>query len=200
MHETRIVTASELKVERRDAGGEAPGRVLVGYAIVYDQLSDLLGGAFRERIAPGAADAVLASNPDVRALINHDDSLVLGRTTAGTCRAVSDNHGVRVEVDLGQRSYECDLCESIDRGDVSQMSFAFRVAPDGDTWSEEVFDGALCLVRTVTQFSGLYDFSVVTFPAYPQTEAALRSARSFAARLASRGSRSRAWGEILRRI
>lgn len=200
-HETRVVggALAGLKVEKR-AEGDAGGRTLVGYAIVFNQLSELLGGAFRERIAPGAADEVLSRNPDIRCLINHDDSLVLGRTTAGTCRGVSDAHGVRVETDLGTRSYELDLAQSIDRGDVNQMSFAFRVAMDGDMWAEEVVEGQLCLVRTVQNFGGLFDYSVVTFPAYPQTEAALRSAKEFASKRSSRKTLAKNWAEILDRF
>ena len=154
--------AIELRAEADEAG-----RRLAGYAAVYDALSENLGG-FRERIDPGAFDGVLDN--DVRALVNHDASQVLGRTRSGTLRLATDDRGLRYSVDLPDTSYADDLYQAVQRGDVSQSSFAFTV--DDDNWTEDD-DGRL--VRTIKKVRRLYDVSPVTFPAYPQTEATARA-------------------------
>jgi HK97 family phage prohead protease len=161
--------------ELRETDGK-PG--LRGYAAVYNRLSVPLGGGmFRERIAPGAFSSILAKSPDVRALIDHDPSKILGRTASGTLqlRNISQK-GLMVDIpEMPDRSDARDLLVSIKRGDVSQMSFAFGDVQD--TWGEEATpDGKLTLVRTIHEFGQLLDVSAVTFPAYPDTELGLRSA------------------------
>lgn len=156
---------------REDAGG--PG--LRGYAALYGSLSEYIGGMFRERIAPGAFSGVLAKSPDVRCLINHEPSAILGRTRSGTLQLRNNPKGLLVDLPtLPNRSDARDLLESVKRGDVSQMSFAFVGALD--EWAEEPIDGEMCLVRTIHDFRELLDVSAVTFPAYPDTEIGLRSA------------------------
>lgn len=145
-------------------GDGGPLRVR-GHAAVFDVLSEELFG-FREKIAPGAFAG--AADRDVRALINHDDNLVLGRTRAGTLRVSEDGVGLAVEIDMPDTAAARDLAESMRRGDVDQMSFGFVTRED----SFETVGGDL--VRTLHKVD-LFDVSVVTFPAYPQTDAALRS-------------------------
>jgi HK97 family phage prohead protease len=174
-----------MKPERRMCGGVAlraatppetwpePGnepawpKVVRGYAARFNALSDDLGG-FREMIAPGAFAGVLGD--DVRALIDHRSEMILGRTKAGTLRLREDDDGLAVEIDLPDTQIARDLAASMARGDVDQMSFGFTV--DRDDWAITE-DGVV--VRTIEALSGLFDVSVVTFPAYPQTEASLRS-------------------------
>ena len=168
-----------MKIERRVAdhkvefrAGETGGAgVAVGYGSVFNSVSENLGG-FREIIAPGAFDDVLDN--DVRALINHDSNLILGRTTSKTLRLSVDEIGLRYEVDLPNTSYANDLAVVMERGDVSQSSFGFQV--DKDSWSEDE-DGRI--IRTVEKVSRLYDVSPVTFPAYPEATAAKRSLEQF---------------------
>lgn len=164
--ERRFVSAQGLRIERRDG---APVR-LVGHAAVFNALSENLGG-FREQIKPGAfADAV--KTDDVRALFNHDPNFVLGRSTNGTLRMVEDAKGLAVEIDVPETPQIRDLVLApIERGDVSQMSFGFSVNPGGQDWAE---DSEGRLIRTLTSVR-LYDVSPVTFPAYPQTDIAMRS-------------------------
>jgi HK97 family phage prohead protease len=162
--EIRTVEAGELRVEAR---GMSP--VIRGYAIVYNRLSELLG-FFREQIAPEAMTRTLAEGLDLRALVDHDTAKPLGRLKAGSLRVETDTHGLRVEIDPPNTTYGHDIVESIRRGDVTGMSFAFRTMPDGDRWDES----ATPPIRTVVDMQ-VHEVSVVTFPAYPQTEVAMRS-------------------------
>lgn len=163
MMERRITLEN---VEVREADGDQP--VIVGYAAVFNRLSVDLGG-FREILAPGAfRDAI---NGDVRALWQHDSNYVLGRSTNGTLRLREDETGLRVEIDPPPTQWARDAVISIERGDVSQMSFGFNVPAGGDTWNEN--DGMI--VRTVMVVNPLYDVSPVTFAAYPQTSVDIRS-------------------------
>lgn len=159
-------------LERRVTPGELrakPGRKLVGYAIVYNSLSTDLGG-FREIIKPGAAAKAL-QHSDVRALWNHDSNIVLGRSKSGTLRMKEDPHGLLVEIDLPNTTAADDLLESVRRGDVSQMSFGFQIAPGGEQWSRE--DGKQ--IRTITEFAYIFDVSPVTFAAYEATVVSARA-------------------------
>lgn len=150
--------------------------VLKGYAIVFNARSLDLGG-FREIIRPEAVQRTMREKVDLRALIDHNTEKIIGRLTAGTLRAAPDSHGLRVEIDLPATSYARDLQASVARGDVSGMSFAFRVMPDGDEWRREGQE----IVRYVNDML-VSECSVVSMPAYPQTEAAIRSLREFEAR------------------
>jgi HK97 family phage prohead protease len=160
--ERRFCVAHGLHIEER-ADGEAPQ--LVGYAAVFDQLSVELWG-FRERIAKGAFAATLTD--DVRALWNHDPNLVLGRTKSGTLHLAEDDTGLRSVIDPPKTALVDGFVTSIRRGDVDQMSFAFRTLED--TWDE---DGEGVLIRTLLKVK-LYDVSPVTYPAYPATSITVR--------------------------
>lgn len=163
----------EKRILCRDVGievreGEAPK--IRGYAAVFNQLSENLGG-FREQIQTGAfADAIQSS--DVRALINHDGNLVLGRNKSGSLRMWEDATGLAVEITPPDTQAARDLVELMKRGDVNQMSFAFTVGKDDQAWTR---DGSGPWIRTVKRVTRLYDVSVVTYPAYPQTSAAVRA-------------------------
>ena len=153
------------EIELRAGEGDDSPQVLVGYAALYDELSEDLGG-FRERIAHGAFAKALGG--DVRALFNHDPNLIIGRTKSKTLRLVEDQRGLRAEITLPNTSAARDLLESVQVGNVDQMSFGFRTR--ADNWDE--VDGKI--VRTLLEVE-LFDVSPVTFPAYPQTEIAKRS-------------------------
>ena len=147
--------------------------VIRGHAAVFNQLSEDLGG-FREKIAPGAfADAI--RQDDVRALINHDPNFVLGRNIAGTLRMTEDAQGLSVEIHPPDTQAARDLVVSMKRGDITQMSFGFSVQSSGQNWSK---DDAGQYIRPLTRVQ-LFDVSPVTFPAYPQTDVALRSSKLF---------------------
>lgn len=140
---------------------------IVGYAAKYDLSSEDLGG-FREFVRPGAFQRSLDSAPDVRALIDHNPSLILGRTVSGTLKLESDAIGLKVTIDPPDTQYAADLMAVMSRGDVSQMSFAFTTSED--SW--DLVDGQR--VRSLLAVE-LHDVSVVTYPAYPDTTVAVRS-------------------------
>ena len=94
-------------IEVRESEGDE--MILEGYASVFNQETDL--GHFREVIKPGAFDDVLYN--DVRALINHDPNLVLGRTTNGTLELSVDERGLKYRVKLGNQTYARDFYESV---------------------------------------------------------------------------------------
>lgn len=153
------------KVEVRKSGD---GRKLRGTAVVFNQLSENLGG-YREQIAPDAFDG--CDMEDVRCLFNHDENQVLGRTVSRTLALSQDASGLNFECDPPDTSYARDLATCMDRGDIDQCSFSFVVAPGGADWNED----ANGTVRTVKKIARLYDVSVVTYPAYSQTSSELRS-------------------------
>lgn len=168
--ERRFFYCEDLTTEVRESTG---GVTLRGHAAVFNQLSVDLGG-FREQIAPGAFSEAI-QNDDIRALFNHDANMILGRRQAGTLRLQEDSYGLLAELDLPDTSVGRDLVTSIKRGDVNQMSFAFRVKPNGQDWAK---DDEGRLIRTLKRV-GLLDVSPVTFPAYPQTDIAVREMRSY---------------------
>jgi HK97 family phage prohead protease len=151
----------ELRVDKK-------ARKISGHAAVFDVEGD--GGWFREKIAPGAfADS--AQVDDVRALWNHDANFVLGRNRAGTLRLHEDERGLAIEIDPPDTQFARDLLVSIERGDVSQMSFGFRTVKD--SW-ERSTEGNGQDLRTLEKVR-LFDVSPVTFPFYPETHVAVRS-------------------------
>lgn len=165
--ERRYVEPEGLEVRFR--AEDAP--TLAGYAAVYNRMSEDLGG-WRERIAPGAFSASLGE--DIRAFWNHDVGEILGRTKSGTLRLSDDERGLRIEVDPPNTALARARVETVRRGDVDQMSFGFRALED--EWNVE--DGMP--VRTLRAVQ-LFEVSFVTFPAYPETSAAVRSLEAWRA-------------------
>ena len=132
---------------------------LSGYAAVFNE--DSVPLPFLERIAPGAFRKTLTETPDVRLLINHE-GLPLARTKNGTLRLNEDETGLYMDADLPDTQAARDLYTLVERGDVDQMSFAFRVIRQ--RWNEGRTE------RTLTELSlADGDVSVVTYPAYPTT-------------------------------
>ena len=168
--ERRLVPARF--VETRDAEGDDQGYELRGYAAVFDKLSEDLGG-FREVIKRGAFKPPLKNGDDVRLLVNHNPDLLLARTASGTLALDEDPTGLRVSADVADTQAGRDLRVLVDRGDMDQMSFAFRVLED--EWDVDEEDN---LLRTITKVRELFDVSAVTYPAYPDTS--LEQPRSLA--------------------
>jgi HK97 family phage prohead protease len=157
----RRFAPTEFEVRQHATGGA----VIRGHAAVFNRLSRNLGG-FVEQIDPAAFDKTLADDPDVRALINHDPSHLLGRTRSGTLRLSKDSTGLPYEVDVPDRSDARDLMVSMERGDLDQSSFAFFMVDDD--WSTTERDFPLRTVTAASIHNG--DVSPVTYPAYEDAD------------------------------
>jgi len=156
--------------ELRAITDEAGLRHIVGYAAVFNSLSEDLGG-FREKIDPGAFADTLNTG-DVRALKNHNSDYVLGRNKSGTLTLSEDQRGLKIDIMPPDAQWAKDLMVSIDRKDIDQMSFGFRTIDQ--MWEGEYPEE----IRTLMKVE-LFDVSPVTFPAYPDTEVGLRSLEEY---------------------
>jgi HK97 family phage prohead protease len=139
---------------------------LAGYAAVFNDPS--LPLPFRESIAPGAFRKTLSETPDVRLLINHE-GLPLARTKNNTLILREDEKGLYFEAELANTQEARDIYTLVERGDVDQMSFAFRVIRQ--KWSD---DRSTRVLTEVSLADG--DVSMVTYPAYPTTSVMAREA------------------------
>lgn len=130
----------------------------------------------RERIIPGAFDAALKEGQDVRALFNHDPSLILGRTKSGTARLSVDARGLVYEVDPPDTQVGRDVMTSLKRGDVDGSSFGFNIRAGGQTLTrlDDPDTGKRVIERDITNVD-LFDVSPVTYPAYVGTDSEARS-------------------------
>ena len=141
-------------------------RRIEGYFSVFDSDYDLWPGA-SESVDPHAFDGALGD--DVRALIDHDTRLVLGRTTAGTLTLRADEHGLWGSVLINQDDQDAmNLYARVQRGDVSQCSFGFDITDEEYTQRADGSDH--WTIKAVR----LYEVSVCTFPAYQETEVEAR--------------------------
>jgi HK97 family phage prohead protease/HK97 family phage major capsid protein len=152
----------ELRTMEVRAEGESDEMRIVGYAAVFNQETDL--GYFREMITPGAFDDVM--NDDVRLLLNHDGA-PLARTTNGTLSLSVDDEGLRYEGVLSDTTQGRDLYKMIQRGDITQSSFAFTISEQ--SWNKDKS------LRSIDKVGRLLDVSPVTYPAYAQASVMARS-------------------------
>jgi HK97 family phage prohead protease len=157
--------------------------VFTGHAAVFDSrtaIGNPLTWGFYEEIASGSFTKTLKEG-DARFLVDHDTSLLVARISAGDLRLSEDSDGLATEADLDQEvSYVRDLTRNVEKRRITGMSFGFRVVKD-DWTTEKVStsDGqeADVEVRTIREVE-LFEVSAVTFPAYEETDAALRAIRS----------------------
>lgn len=152
---------SEFKVRDDD---EKP--TIEGYFAVFNSTYDM-GWGMSESIAPGAFTKALSN--DVRALINHDTTLVLGRTSAHTLELREDSHGLWGKITINPKDSDAmNLYERVKRGDVDQCSFGFNIVSEETDFRD---DGTIHW--TITE-ADLHEVSVCTFPAYEETAVSAR--------------------------
>ncbi len=147
------------------------GRIFEGYGALFNSKTIIGEGspfAFAEKIAPGAFRASLASDDQVM-LFNHDPNNLLGRKSAGTLRAREDQHGLWVSDDLPDTQTGRDVGVSTERGDITGMSFSFLA-------TEERWTGTPPNETREILAAEVFDIGPVTFPAYTDTTASVRSA------------------------
>lgn len=166
--ELRQVRAIPSQFETRADGDDWK---ICGYFAVFG--SDYnIAADMSESIAPGAFTRTLAEQPDVRALINHDTTLVLGRTKAGTLALKEDDHGLYGEATINRNDQDAvNLYERVKRGDVDQCSFGFEIVREDTEFHE---DGS---VHWTIREVNLFEVSCCTFPAYEETNISARAAQ-----------------------
>ena len=168
VREVRHYGISDIEVREE---GDAGTVTFSGYASVFNHDYEVYDafGRFTERLAPGAFTRTLTEDPDVMLLINHQ-GLPLARTKSGTLQLSQDSVGLRVSAQLDANDPDVrSILPKMRRGDVDEMSFAFRV--NDQVWSEDYSD------RTITEVNlARGDVSIVSFGANPATVAALRAA------------------------
>lgn len=165
----RRVTSTEVEVRSK---GRVP--TVEGYAAVFDAPYDM--GGWSESVARGAFRKTL-QEADVRCLFNHEPDHVLGRNKSGTLELANDSRGLHYRCTLPDTAFARDLYTLIERGDISQSSFAFATIKD--TWTQDGGRDGVPL-RTLRECR-LYDVSIVTFPANEATTVDVaRAARSLA--------------------
>ena len=158
MKRTMNFSAPELRAEK-----ESEGPIISGYFAVFNSETELYPGV-TEEIAPEAFERSLKDGADVRALINHDTSQVLGRTKSNTLTLKADSHGLYGEIKVNTEDSDAmNLYSRIQRGDVDQCSFGFDIIQE-DTEKREGGSYHYTIRDLI-----LYEVSCCTFPAYPQT-------------------------------
>lgn len=160
----RYYSGLDMSIEERAIEGtDEKENVIKGYALKFEQKSEMLYGTFVEIIDKDALKN--ADMTETRCLFNHDRNLILGCITAGTLTLRADDIGLYYEAKLPPTSYANDLKISIDRRDITGSSFGFSYLVD--EW-RELSDGIY--ERRVKEIDFIYDVSPVTFPAYKQSE------------------------------
>lgn len=160
---TRQVRSIPTEFKTREDGENLS---IEGYFAVFDSNYEI-GAGMSESIRLGAFASSLAN--DVRALINHDTTLVLGRTKAGTLQLKEDSRGLWGHIDINPNDRDAmNLYERVKRGDVDQCSFGFDIRSE-DTDIRE--DGSIHWTLTDVE---LYEVSCCTFPAYQETNISAR--------------------------
>ena len=162
--ENRQLRTAATEFQTRENGEEL---TIEGYFAVFNSNYDL-GWGMSESIAPGAFTDTLAD--DIRALVNHDTTLVLGRTSAHTLEVRQDEHGLWGKIQINPNDQDAmNLYARVKRGDVSQCSIGFDILDEETEYRGEDVHWTIKAVK-------LYEVTCCTFPAYEETAIAARSA------------------------
>lgn len=161
---TRQMRTASTEFKTRDDNGNL---AIEGYFAVFDSIYQITPD-MSESIAQGAFDNTISD--DIRALINHDTTLVLGRTKAGTLQLRADSHGLWGHIDINPNDSDAmNLYNRVQRGDVDQCSFGFDIINEETDFRE---DGS---IHWTIKEVKLYEVSPCTFPAYEETNIAART-------------------------
>jgi HK97 family phage prohead protease len=166
--EVRFLRGAQLRATESDGSMS-----IEGYAAVFNEEYD--SGYFIETVKPGAFSKVLASNPDVRALFNHNPDHLLGRTKNGTLKLTQDSAGLRFVNTMPDTQKAKDVHQMVKRGDIDGCSFSF--VPSKTTWREEKDPNdpkRTLYYRDIEEFDEVFDVGPVTFPAYTGTSVGAR--------------------------
>lgn len=180
--EYRNFNSFELRAAE-DAEKTTGGGVVEGYASTFEEY-DLMTFDFgdgsreiwREQIAPDAFND--ADMTDVVFLRDHAGQ-VYARTKNNLIAMMPDEHGLYTRTDLTKTTGAREMYEDIKAGNYTQMSFAFRVSPDGSTWETIREGNDVIYKRTITAIEKVFDISAVAFPANPTTDIAPATRAAF---------------------
>ena len=180
-----IQTAGKLFV-REAAPGEAPSRKICGYAIMFNVPSVILDRdehyEEREVIKPCAVTKALLDSSDIIMTMYHNREIVLARSNKGkgTLSYRIDNKGVFFEFDAPNSPNGDEALELVRRGDITGCSFIFGSYYYNDEYvrrEEKKVNGVTQVTCYVLKMTGIYDFTITTKPAYPDTSVEAREAQ-----------------------
>lgn len=167
MMDRRTMASRTTQYRAAEENGEL---YIEGYFAVFNSVYEIAPG-LTESIAPGAFSGTLGG--DIRALTNHDTTLVLGRTKASTLELREDGHGLWGRVRINREDSDAmNLYHRVQRGDVDQCSFGFFILEEEAEYRE---DGSVHFTIRAVE---LHEVTVATFPAYEETAVAARSAQA----------------------
>lgn len=148
---------------------EAGKRYIEGYFARFDDLYDM-GWGVTETIDPHAFDRSIKDGDDVRVLVNHDTTKVLGRTAAGTAKLRVDDVGLWASVEINEADTDAtNEAARMERGDVTGASFGFEIRN-----IEREYDQSKGTIHRILKDLRLFEVSVCTFPAYQKTAVGVR--------------------------
>lgn len=166
--EKRTMVCRSTQYRAAEESGEL---YIEGYFAVFNSIYEICPG-ITESIAPGAFSGCLGG--DIRALTNHDATLVLGRTKASTLELRQDDHGLYGRVRINREDTDAmNLYHRVQRGDVDQCSFGFDIGAEESEFREDS-----SVHFTILRVEPLYEVSVCTFPAYEATAVSARAAQA----------------------
>lgn len=159
----RVLQLRSGEFQTREDGEE---QIIEGYFSVFNSNYEMWEGA-SESIAPGAFDSSMGN--DIRALTNHDTTLVLGRTKANTLELKPDSHGLWGRIRINPKDSDAvNTYERVKRGDVDQCSIGFLIRDEETEFRE---DGS---IHWTIKDVELFEVSICTFPAYEETSISAR--------------------------
>lgn len=146
-------------------------RVVEGYALVFNELSQDLGG-FREIIRPSAITEDLINRSDIIANMDHDDKYMMARLRKGkgNIDLTIDEHGLKFRYTIPNTVKGDELWSHIERGEIDQCSFCFAIDYTDPAAEKYHVDKDGVTIREILKIDRLYDISCVINPAYEQTE------------------------------
>lgn len=155
---------------------EAGKRYIEGYFARFDDLYDM-GWGVTETIDPHAFDRSIKDGDDVRVLVNHDTTKVLGRTASGTATLRVDNVGLWASAEINEADTDAtNEAARMERGDVTGASFGFEIRN-----IEREYDQSKGTIHRILKDLRLFEVSVCTFPAYQKTAVGVRAENGSAA-------------------
>lgn len=166
MENDRLTRQSRSLATQFRAAAADGEKYIEGYFSTFNGTYELWPGA-TESVDPHAFDGALSD--DVRALIDHETRLVLGRTKPKTLELRVDSIGLWGRIKINQSDSDAmNLYSRVERGDVDQCSFGFDILEEATEWRD---DGS---IHWTIKKVKLYEVSCVTFPAYEDTSISAR--------------------------